>query len=67
MIKKLFNPLRSLMSRLATALDIRDFFVFGGLALLGYGLWLLRPWLGFAASGFLLMLIGYLLKDKEGK
>ena len=41
--------------------DIRDLFVFGGLFLMGYGLFLLRPWLGFAVSGFILVIIGLFL------
>lgn len=43
---------------LLRAIDIRDILVFGGLGLLGYGLWLLRPWMGFAVTGAVLMGIG---------
>jgi hypothetical protein len=45
---------------LVSLFDIRDFLVFGGLVLMGYGLWLYRPWIGFTIVGLLLMLIGIL-------
>jgi protein-S-isoprenylcysteine O-methyltransferase Ste14 len=54
---------KSLMS----LFDIRDFLVFGGLIMLGYGLWLFKPWIGFAVTGFFLMLIGYFIRDKGEK
>lgn len=41
------------------AVDIRDIFIFGGLGLLGYGLFLFKgPWLAFTVCGTLLMIIG---------
>jgi hypothetical protein len=49
---------------LLRVIDIRDILVFGGLGLLGYGLWLLRPWIGFAVTGAVLMGIGYLMRDE---
>ena len=52
------------ISKIKDYLDIRDILVFGGLGLLGYGLWLLRPWLGFAVAGAVLMGIGYLMRDE---
>ena len=54
----------SLVGSIKNGLDVRDFLVFGGLSMLGYGLYLLRPWLGFAVAGALLMGIGYLMRDK---
>lgn len=57
-ILKLYTVARSLVLSARKAADIRDLFVFGGLALLGYGLWLYAPWLGFAVAGALLMTIG---------
>ena len=45
--------------------DIRDIFVFGGLGMLGYGLYLKwGQWLAFMVCGVLLMTIGYLMRDK---
>ena len=55
------QALRSLWSRIGaavSALDIRDFFVFGGLALLGSGLWMLAPWLALIIVGALMFLMG---------
>ena len=47
------------------AVDIRDVFFFGGLAMLGYGLYLrFGLWLAFMVCGVLLMATGYLIKDK---
>lgn len=53
-----------MVGSIKNGLDVRDVLVFGGLSMLGYGLYLLRPWLGFAVSGALLMGIGYLMRDK---
>lgn len=64
---KMINRIVTALSRVAAlskAIDIRDVLVFGGLGLLGYGLWLLQPWLGFAVSGAVLMGIGYLMRDE---
>jgi len=49
---------KKIPAALAKALDVRDFLLFGGLAMLGYGLWLFRPWVGFAVGGVVLMVIG---------
>jgi len=49
---------KKIPAALAKALDVRDFLLFGGLAMLGYGLWLFRPWVGFAVCGVVLMVIG---------
>jgi hypothetical protein len=47
------------------AVDLRDFFVFGGLSMLGYGLYQLYPWLGWTVSGTILMSFG-LFVGKRG-
>jgi len=45
--------------------DIRDLFLFGGLSMLGYGLYLhWGEWLALIVCGVLLMIIGYLMRDK---
>ena len=56
---------QSLVRAFWSSLDIRDFFFVGGLTMLGYGLYLLRPWLAFAVCGFMLMLTGYAMRGKE--
>ena len=64
-IKKIGNFIKSLFKGLWNAFDIRDIFVFGGLGMLGYGLYLKwGQWLAFMVCGVLLMTIGYLMRDK---
>jgi hypothetical protein len=53
-----------LIKSIQKGLDIKDFLVFGGLAILGYGLWLKAPWLGFSVVGASLMLIGYFVEGE---
>ena len=55
-VRFLTSPIRGLW----TAFDVRDVFVFGGLGLLGYGLWLRCQWLGFAVPGLFLFAVGLL-------
>jgi hypothetical protein len=38
--------------------NVRDFFVFGGLILMGSGLWMLLPWLSLTVCGAILILLG---------
>lgn len=59
-IRKIVNFIKSLFKGLWGFFEFRDILVYGGLYLFGYGLWLLRPWLGFAVSGLLLFLLGLL-------
>jgi hypothetical protein len=47
------------------AFDIRDVFLFGGLGMLGYGLYLYQPWIAFSTSGALLMIIGYIMRGPK--
>ena len=63
--KKLNNFIAFLFKGLWAAFDIRDFFVFGGVGMLGYGIYLLKGqgW-AFVVCGPLFMIIGYLMKDK---
>lgn len=56
--------LRSWVGSLKRAADIRDFFVFGGLAMLWHGLNQQWPWLSYAVCGVILMAIGYLMKGE---
>lgn len=59
MIEKLKNAFRSCVAAIYKAIDIRDCFVFGGLGVMGYGLYLFRPWVAFAVCGAILFLIGF--------
>jgi len=51
--------------KLKDFIDVRDVFVFGGLGVLCYGLYLKwGQWLAFIVCGAVLMVIGYLTGDK---
>lgn len=63
-IRKLADSCTTLIKSIQKGLDIKDFLVFGGLAILGYGLWLKAPWLGFSVVGASLMLIGYFVEGE---
>jgi hypothetical protein len=52
------NLLKSCAVKVYTAFDVRDFLVYGGLISLGYGFYLLFPWLGFVVYGAVSMLFG---------
>lgn len=56
----------SWVSALFRAVDLRDLFIFGGIALIGYGLWMLYPWLGFTATGVIFLSLG-LFVGKRGE
>jgi hypothetical protein len=61
----LVKYIKSLVSKSWNAFDVRDFFVFGGLGMLGYGLYLKwGQWLAFMVCGILLMIIGYLMRGR---
>lgn len=46
------------MKRPAWTPDLRDFFVFGGLAMVGYGLWLAYPPAAFVVPGLAVFWLG---------
>jgi len=56
--------LKSFFQSIYNSFDVRDCFVFCGLGMLGYGLYLLSPWIAFSVCGALLMAIGYLMGGK---
>lgn len=49
----------------ASALDVRDVLLFGGLTMLGHGLYLLRPWLAFSVCGAVLMALACLMRERR--
>jgi hypothetical protein len=64
-IRRIGTFFSSLFKGLWNAFDIRDIFVFGGLGMLGYGLYLKwGQWLAFMVCGAVCMFIGYLMGDK---
>lgn len=68
MFVKIKSTIISLFAAPCKVVDIRDFFVFGGLAMVGSGLGMFLPWLGLSVSGALLMALGLgWLTRKVGK
>lgn len=64
-MKQFLRKIKSLLSKARDGFDIRDFlFFFGGVPLFGYGLWLFRPWVGFASTGLVLMVSAYAMRGK---
>jgi hypothetical protein len=59
------GKLRAVLTFAFVAFDIRPVFFFGGLILLGYGLFLYLPWVSFAVCGVILMVVGWLMGDKK--
>ena len=45
-------------STVKLAFNLRDVFVFGGLAMMGYGLYLFKPWVAFTVTGAILCWLG---------
>jgi hypothetical protein len=43
---------------LKSAVDLRDVFVFGGLLLMGVGLWMYEPWVSLTVIGSILVVFG---------
>ncbi len=63
--RKTIAAIISRLGSVAAALDVRLFLFFGGLLMLGYGLYLVYPWLSFTVSGSILMLVGWLMEDSK--
>jgi uncharacterized membrane protein len=60
-LKKLFN----VWGLVKNIFDRRDVFVFGGLILMGYGLYLFKPWVSYVVIGAVLLWIGLFLGKKK--
>jgi len=58
---KIYQIFDFLVPKIKNIFDVRDFFVFGGLVMLGYGLYLFKPCVSFTVCGALLMIIGLFL------
>jgi hypothetical protein len=50
--------MRNKLNSLASLLDVRDVLTFGGLGVLGYGLYLIQPAAAFVVMGALLFWLG---------
>ena len=65
-IMRFGNLLKSWAGALKRGFDIRDFLVLGGIAMLGYGLYLKwGEWLAYIVCGVLLMLVGYVMNGDK--
>jgi hypothetical protein len=75
-IKSIISPIVTLVGRLVAILsfaasamwdtfDIRIILFFGGLIMLGYGLFLYLPWLSYSICGVILMATGWLMGGKR--
>lgn len=58
---------KSFLGKIKNPIGLSDVFLFGGLYLLWYGLFLYRPWVSFTICGALLMVYGLMmgLRGKE--
>jgi hypothetical protein len=63
---KVAESIRSLIEKVRLGFDVRDSIVLIGLAMTGYGLYLLRPWVSFTVCGALIMAGGILMERKHG-
>jgi len=55
---KIETVLKKILDATVGQVSIQDLFVFGGLSMLGCGLGMVRPWIGVAVTGGLLMALG---------
>ena len=63
--RKTINYAASLIKAAWAAFDIRDVFLFGGLSLLGYGLYLrFGQWLAFIVCGMIFMALGCVMRGR---
>ena len=53
-----YDKIKKTFRSTASAIGIRDLFVFSGLGLMGYGLHLFEPWVAFAVCGACLTAFG---------
>ena len=66
-VRKLIVFLIAHISAMWGAFDIRPVFFFGGLLMLGYGLFLYLPWVAYSVCGVILMAVGYLMRSGSGR
>jgi hypothetical protein len=60
------NRLEKIRESIGKLIDLRDCFIFGGLGLMGYGLYQFRPWIAFTVCGAILLAIGMFPGKDEG-
>lgn len=65
MVGRLLTFLSFAASTMWDTFDIRIVLFFGGLIMLGYGLFLYLPWVSFSVCGVILMATGWLMGGKR--
>lgn len=58
--------MKAFILKVASHVEFCDVCLFGGFALLGYGLWLYLPWLSYVVCGGVLMSIGLFMGRGSG-
>ena len=58
MERRRMEKLKKFFLAVEKIVNLRDVTVFGGIAMMGYGLWMYRPWVAFAVCGAVLSAIG---------
>ncbi len=53
------KAVKSLWTAAYDAVDVRDFFGFGGIYMIFHGLEMYKPWIAYTVSGAILMLFGF--------
>lgn len=64
-LKSAAKIIQSRLSAAYRSFDVRDVFFMSGLSMLGYGLWLISPWLMFTTIGILVMGLSVLIGGRE--
>ena len=62
---KINNLISWISTKVKSAFDLQDIFVFTGLFLLGYGLWLVKPWLAYSVIGLILFCMGLFVGERS--
>lgn len=61
---KVYGFLSVRIEALKKVFDVRDVLVISGLSMLGYGLYLLYPWLSFTVCGALILAGGFFMRGE---
>ncbi|MCE5211990.1 MAG: hypothetical protein LLG40_10585 [Deltaproteobacteria bacterium] len=59
---KFYGFFSTRIEALKKVVDVRDVLILSGLSMLGYGLYLLYPWLSFTVCGALILAGGFFMK-----
>ncbi len=56
---------KKIRESIGKVIDLRDCFVFGGLGIMGYGLYLFQPWVSFTVCGAILLAVGLFISRSK--